>query len=538
MSAALREFASLYLTQALLLAVAPPLAWLALAVLARLGRPLSARQALRVGRGALVLSLALPVLAAAVHGVLPTGPRFSFERSVARHAGRLPGPLVEAPPVVSSTRASRALPSLPPVLPAAALTLLLGGVAVMARALVRHRRLLRRLEALPRVRSVGRLAVVLGEDGMPAFSAWFPRGRSRVSAWVVVPPALLADAEGLRLTVLHELQHHRQRDTHGAFARLALTGVFFWHPAAHGLSRWLASLQELACDEALVASGRVQPHAYARCLLQAALAVPSHSSLPAGATGMAHPTTRRIQMLFQPRPARTQGVATLLAALCLVLAPLAALSQGAAKGRAVTLVEAQSLARTSQPLGDLPVVVDAHVVARLNALTGTEKGRAFMKRALANLATHRVALTGPLRAKGLPEGLLAVAAVESAATNMPETDGRPSLAPGMRGAGVWMFIPETARRYGLEVSDARDERLDVARETQAAAALLSDLHARFGDWRLALAAYNQGEKKVDAALAAGGSRDATALIDAGHLNDYAATVQAGLLILRNPHLLD
>lgn len=243
-------------------------------------------------------------------------------------------------------------------------------------------------------------------------------------------------------------------------------------------------------------------------------------------------------MLFQPRPARAQGVSALLAALCLVLVPLAALSQGVAQGRAVTLAEAQALATSSQREGDLPVVVDAHVLARLNALTGSEKGRAFMKRALANLVTQREALSAPLRDKGLPEGLLAVAVVESAATNMPETDGRPSLAPGMRGAGVWMFIPETARRYGLEVSEARDERLDVARESQAAAALLSDLHARYGDWRLALAAYNQGTKRVDAALTAGGSRDVTALIGAGHLNDYAATVQAGLLILRNPHLLD
>jgi soluble lytic murein transglycosylase-like protein len=108
----------------------------------------------------------------------------------------------------------------------------------------------------------------------------------------------------------------------------------------------------------------------------------------------------------------------------------------------------------------------------------------------------------------------------------------------MRGAGVWMFIPETARRYGLEVSAAKDERLDVARESQAAAALLADLHAKYTDWRLALAAYNQGDKRVDRAIAEGGTRDVTALTAAGHLNDYTATVQAGLLILRNPHLLD
>jgi hypothetical protein len=243
-------------------------------------------------------------------------------------------------------------------------------------------------------------------------------------------------------------------------------------------------------------------------------------------------------MLFQPRPLRAHGAAVLLAALCLILLPLAALAQGVARGPTVTLAEAQALAQASQPQGDMPVVVDARVVEKLNKLIGTEKGRAFMKRGLANLATQREALVAPLRAKGLPEGLIAVAIIESGVTNSTETSTNPSLAPGMRGAGVWMFIPETARRYGLEVSASKDERLDVARETQAAAALLSDLHARYGDWRLALAAYNQGDKKVDRALAEGGSRDVTALIAAGLLNDYTATVQAGLLILRNPHLLD
>ncbi|QSQ21680.1 transglycosylase SLT domain-containing protein [Pyxidicoccus parkwayensis] len=538
MSAVLRELASFYVVVALLLPVALVLSRLALAVLSRLGAPLSSRQSLSVGRGALLLALVLPLLATVAHAVSPAGPLFTFERSMARHAGRLPGAAWDAPTARPAVRPSEAAPASIPVLPIAAFVIVAGASVFTARALVRHRRLLRRLESLPQVRSVGRVRVVLGEEGTPAFSAWFPRLRSSPSAWVVVPPSVLGDAESLRLTVLHELQHHRQRDTHLAFARLILTGAFFWHPAAHVLSRWLASLQELACDEALVAGGRAQAHAYARCLLQAALTLPGAPSLPAGATGMSHPTARRIEMLFQPRPFRAHGAAALLAALSLVLLPLATLAQGAARGRTVTLAEAKALAESSQPAGDLPVVVDAEVVEQLNRLIGTEKGRTFMKRALTNLGTNREALLAGLKAKNLPEGLLAVSVIESAVTNMPETDGRPSLAPGMRGAGVWMFIPETARRYGLEVSATKDERLDVTRETQAAASLLSDLHAQYSDWRLALAAYNQGDKKVDEAVAKGGSRDVSALMAAGHLNDYTATVQAGLLIVRNPHLLD
>ncbi|MEZ4236367.1 MAG: transglycosylase SLT domain-containing protein [Myxococcota bacterium] len=61
---------------------------------------------------------------------------------------------------------------------------------------------------------------------------------------------------------------------------------------------------------------------------------------------------------------------------------------------------------------------------------------------------------------------------------------------GRWAAGLWMFIPSTARAYGLQVDDAVDERLDPASVTGAAIALLSDLQ-RYGDWALALAGYNQ-----------------------------------------------
>ncbi|RKH21212.1 tail length tape measure protein, partial [Corallococcus sp. CA047B] len=380
----------------------------------------------------------------------------------------------------------------------------------------------------------GRVRVVLGDTGGGAYSVWFP-GRG---AWVVVPAVLLEDAEAFRLTVRHELQHHRQRDTVFAYARLGFDSAFFWNPFARAFSRWLADCQEFACDEALVTGPRVPAEAYARCLLQASLRVPGSSPLPAGVTGMSHPTVRRIHMLFEPRPRSSVRALGLVLSFSLVMTPLALWAQGAARGRAVSLAEARALA-AAQPEGDLPVVVDAAVVEQLNRFVTTPKGRDFMRKALANLAVHREALAGTLRSKSLPEGLLAVAMVESAVSNLPETSGEPSLAPGQRGAGVWMFIPETARRYGLKVEAGRDERLDVARETEAAAALFQALHARYGgDWRLALAAYNQGEGVVDRVLAETKVRDVSELTRTGKLNGYTSTVQAAVLLLRNPHLLD
>jgi hypothetical protein len=509
----------------------------ALAVLERLGRPLSARQTLGVGRATLALAVLLPLACLAVRELVPTAPLFTFERSVVRHTSRLPAPAwspVPRAPLPRPTKTPSPLPS------GTGVAVVLGGLALAwgARRLHAQWRLLRRIEALPRVRQVGHVVVAVSDSDATAFSVWFPRLGRRPRAWVVVPSALLEDAGALRLTVLHELQHHRQRDTVLAYARLALGSLFFWNPGVHAFHRWLAACQELACDEALVSSGKARPQAYARCLLEAALRATGAPPLPAGATGMAHPTHRRIEMLFQSRPVRPFRAVGLIAAVALTLAPVALWAQSATRGRAVTLAEAQALATSSQPPGDLPVVVDAQVVAKLNELLNAPKGRAFMRKALTNLATHREALTRTLRAKQLPEGLLAVAMVESAVSNLPETSSEPSLAPGMRGAGVWMFIPSTARRYGLTVTAERDERLDVARETEAAAAYFSELYARYGDWRLALAAYNQGEKRVDEVIAKAGSRDVSELARAGHLNDYVSSVQAGLLILRNPHLLD
>ena len=102
-------------------------------------------------------------------------------------------------------------------------------------------------------------------------------------------------------------------------------------------------------------------------------------------------------------------------------------------------------------------------------------------------------------AEGVPVELLAVGWVESRFNPA-------ALSP--KGArGVWQFMPETARRYGLQVGDARDDRTDLALSTRAAARHLADLYRRFGDWPLALAAYNAGADRVENAMARARSRD-------------------------------
>jgi hypothetical protein len=111
--------------------------------------------------------------------------------------------------------------------------------------------------------------------------------------------------------------------------------------------------------------------------------------------------------------------------------------------------------------------------------------------------------------EGLPTSLALLPAIES------------GFNPGARGPtgsrGLWQFEAKTARRFGLVVTRRRDDRLDPERSTRAAIRYLRKLHARYDDWPLALAAYNAGEGRVDAALARAPGATFWELADAGLL---------------------
>jgi membrane-bound lytic murein transglycosylase D len=139
---------------------------------------------------------------------------------------------------------------------------------------------------------------------------------------------------------------------------------------------------------------------------------------------------------------------------------------------------------TRLALPDLPVRWDERVVRYLEFFRDDPRGHATLIALYRRSGRWRDMMRRVFRRKSLPEDLVWVSMMES---------GFDSAARSPAGAaGLWQFMPETAKIYGLSIDRWVDQRFGAMPATEAAAEFLGDLHRRFGSWELVLAAFNMG----------------------------------------------
>src|SRR5215472_3717313 len=192
-------------------------------------------------------------------------------------------------------------------------------------------------------------------------------------------------------------------------------------------------------------------------------------------------------------------------------------------------IRAKAEVEVKNTKSDLPLVMNDQVAMFINYFS-SPRGKATLEHAWARAGQYRDMISRILKEEGVPQDLIYLAQAES---------GFQPLALSRAGArGMWQFMAGSATPYGLERNWWVDDRQDPEKATRAAARYLKDLYNQFGDWYLAMAAYNSGAGTVQRAVERTGYADFWELYKRGVLphetQNYVPIIVAVTIMAKNP----
>ena len=191
-------------------------------------------------------------------------------------------------------------------------------------------------------------------------------------------------------------------------------------------------------------------------------------------------------------------------------------------------IKALAAAEIKETHSDLPLVLNDEVASYINYFSS--RGHGVLERALTRAGRYRDMISRVLKEEGVPQDLIYLAEAES---------GFVPVALSRAGArGMWQFIASRGVAYGLRHDWWVDDRQDPEKSTRAAAKHLKDLYTQFGDWYLAMAAYNSGPGTVQAAVQRTGYADFWELYRRRVLpqetKNYVPIIVAVTIMAKNP----
>ncbi|HEX8845829.1 MAG TPA: transglycosylase SLT domain-containing protein [Pyrinomonadaceae bacterium] len=174
---------------------------------------------------------------------------------------------------------------------------------------------------------------------------------------------------------------------------------------------------------------------------------------------------------------------------------------------------------------DFPFETNPLIQGYINYYQG--RGRSTMETGLRRSGQFMQMARRIFREEGVPEDITWLGQIESA--------WRPLVCSWASACGLWQFIPGTGSTYGLRQTAWVDERKGFEKATRASARYLKDLYNHFGNWELAMAAYNTGQGNIDRAIARAGSRSFWKIYPyiAQETRNYVPNIMAAILIAKN-----